>query len=315
MLVADARFRRPGAQFARHLDFTRRGAHDGGMDASQGWSSDVIPRERSFLVVHESSPKWNYWVHTHHCFELIHMARGDGYALVGDRSGEFAPGELYLLAPGVPHSFYSEGFLPDKAMLEMLCVYFRPDLADAERVPELRSAAALLARARRGLRFSGVIVGEVAGLLREMLALPPELSALVKLYAVLDRLARSGSGDQLSEREVSSRFHAEEMARLDAVRAVIGRRYRESLSLETVAKAARIGATSLNQLLRKYHQQTFLGYLTALRIGEAKRLLRETDRDIIDIALAAGFGSLATFNRRFRAGEQRSPQEYRVAHR
>src|SRR3954467_11708959 len=138
-LKSDARIRREAAQSAWHLDFARRRAHDGGMDASRGWAADVIPPERSFLVANESSPKWNYWVHTHHCFELIFFPRGDGYALIGDRSGEFAPGELYLLAPGVPHSFYSEGFLPDKALLEMLVVYFRPELADPERVPEFAS--------------------------------------------------------------------------------------------------------------------------------------------------------------------------------
>jgi AraC-like DNA-binding protein len=285
------------------------------MDEGQGWSAESIPPGRSFIVVNGSSPRWDYHVHTHRCFELICMPRGYGSALVGDRCNPFDKGELFLLAPGVPHSFYSDGFLPHKALLEMLCAWFSPELADGERVPELRSASTLLARARRGLRFTGAIVADVAARLREMLPMPPDLGALVKLYAVLDLLARSGAGDQLSEHEVSVRFHADEMARLDAVRAVIGRRYREGLSLEGVAKEAGIGSTSLNQLLRKYHQQTFLGYLTGLRLGEARRLLRETDRDVVDIALAAGFGSLATFNRRFRASERRSPQEYRLGHR
>jgi AraC-like DNA-binding protein len=297
------------------MDFRRPRTHNTAMDASRGWAADVIPQERSFVVVNQVSARWDYQVHNHGCFELIAFPRGDGYTVIGDASGAFSRGELYLLAPGVPHCFYSQGFMPSPNVLEMLCAYFRPELVDVTRVPELAPTVAMLARARRGLRFGGPLAAEVAGILREVAALPPGPDALIRFYAALDRLARSGEGVQISEHEVSSRFNADEMRRLDAVRAVIARRYREGIGLEAVAKETGIGATSLNQLMRKYLQQTFLDYLTGIRLGEAKRLLRESERDIIDIALDAGFGSLATFNRRFRARESRSPQEYRLAHR
>ena len=52
-----------------------------------------------------------------------------------------------------------------------------------------------------------------------------------------------------------------------------------------------------------------------MRLDEAKRLLRESERDITEIAFEAGFGSLATFNRRFRADEKSTPQEFRAKHR
>ena len=57
------------------------------------------------------------------------------------------------------------------------------------------------------------------------------------------------------------------------------------------------------------------GYMDALRLEEAKRLLRKTDEKIIDIAALVGFGSLATFNRFFKKEEGMTPQTFRKASR
>ena len=52
-------------------------------------------------------------------------------------------------------------------------------------------------------------------------------------------------------------------------------------------------------------------YIDALRLKEAKKRLCDTDRKIIDIAAAVGFGSLSTFNRFFKEQVGETPQSYR----
>lgn len=56
-------------------------------------------------------------------------------------------------------------------------------------------------------------------------------------------------------------------------------------------------------------------YLDRLKLREAKRLLRETEKQVIDVGVAVGFGSLATFNRFFKEQVGCSPGQYRKKHR
>ena len=59
---------------------------------------------------------------------------------------------------------------------------------------------------------------------------------------------------------------------------------------------------------------SFSQTVTAQRLGESRRMLSEKPpRPIADIALACGFGSLATFYRIFSASEGLTPGQYRAA--
>ncbi|MEP3932587.1 helix-turn-helix transcriptional regulator, partial [Rhodopirellula bahusiensis] len=52
-------------------------------------------------------------------------------------------------------------------------------------------------------------------------------------------------------------------------------------------------------------------YLIQVRIQEASRLLRSTDRSITDIAFDVGFSDSNYFSRQFRTHLGLSPREYR----
>ena len=57
---------------------------------------------------------------------------------------------------------------------------------------------------------------------------------------------------------------------------------------------------------------SFSEYLTRKRLNVATDLLVRTDQSIREIALASGFGSMATFNRIFRAQKNCTPSQYRA---
>lgn len=87
----------------------------------------------------------------------------------------------------------------------------------------------------------------------------------------------------------------------------------------TVAGFARLMGASepvtrrlINEELGHGH---FRGFLNAYRVEEAKRRLADPARSgekIASIALDSGFASLASFNRAFRAAEDRTPSAYRA---
>lgn len=92
----------------------------------------------------------------------------------------------------------------------------------------------------------------------------------------------------------------------------LGREYaRLDMSLQKVVLETGLSETTIRDLLKKFHQKGFKEYLNSIRMNEGARLLRETDRQIAEIALFTGFRHATTFTKLF--GEQFgvSPREYR----
>lgn len=96
------------------------------------------------------------------------------------------------------------------------------------------------------------------------------------------------------------------------IAACIGRRYCEAkLTLEDVSKECGVHWSRVSSILKKRHDLSFKQYLNTIKIEEAKRLLRQTDRKILDIALSVGYGDVSHFNRTFKQYVGCSPREYR----
>lgn len=60
--------------------------------------------------------------------------------------------------------------------------------------------------------------------------------------------------------------------------------------------------------------RNFSAFLNAYRLTEAKRLLADPEqarRQVLQIALDVGFGSIAPFNRAFKEATGRTPTEFR----
>lgn len=97
---------------------------------------------------------------------------------------------------------------------------------------------------------------------------------------------------------------------------LIGKRYAESnLSLEIIAEDLRIYKAKISNIIKTRFGLSFRQYLNMIRITEAKRLLIETDRQILDIALSTGYGDVSHFNRIFKQMTGCSPREYRKTNR
>lgn len=101
---------------------------------------------------------------------------------------------------------------------------------------------------------------------------------------------------------------------LDAARMMMASRFRQrSLGPEPVAAQLGISTRQLH-ILFEPTGNTFHQTLTGLRLAEAKRCLAgERHRPVAEIAFAAGFDSLPTFYRLFRAIDGGTPGDYRRA--
>ncbi len=89
----------------------------------------------------------------------------------------------------------------------------------------------------------------------------------------------------------------------------------EGLTVPALAAKVGIPEHQLRQLINgQLGHRNFSAFLNARRLTEAKRLLSEPEqarRQVLQIALDVGFGSIAPFNRAFKEATGETPTEYR----
>jgi two-component system, response regulator YesN len=87
--------------------------------------------------------------------------------------------------------------------------------------------------------------------------------------------------------------------------------YRENISLKSIAAKFFMNPVYLGQLFKKTYGIYFKDYLLQVRINEAKKLLRQSELKIYEIAERVGFNNTDYFVTMFGKFEKITPSEYR----
>lgn len=85
----------------------------------------------------------------------------------------------------------------------------------------------------------------------------------------------------------------------------------QPLSLSLFAEIAHMNPFYFSTYFKKYTTMSPSQYVLHSRIKQAKKLLVETNRTILDIACYCGFNSTANFNKAFKKVTGKTPTEYR----
>ena len=102
---------------------------------------------------------------------------------------------------------------------------------------------------------------------------------------------------------------------LEAVFVYIESHFRRPISLADVAVALERSPAHLTTVVRTLSGRTVLEWIIERRMAEARRLLRETDRTVADIAEAVSYVDASYFARQFRRAHGEAPAAWRRASR
>lgn len=97
---------------------------------------------------------------------------------------------------------------------------------------------------------------------------------------------------------------------LDSLAAYMRGHLRGGLRFADLCRHAGMSETVLKQLFRRYFGASPMAYYEQIRMGEARRMLREGDGNVASVAYALGFSSPAYFSTRFKNVCGMSPREY-----
>ena len=82
-------------------------------------------------------------------------------------------------------------------------------------------------------------------------------------------------------------------------------------TIPQMARMAKVSKSSFSERFRRLVGMPPLQYLTEIRMGKARRLLRENNVDISEIAILVGYESASSFSNVFKRWNGKSPIEYR----
>lgn len=102
--------------------------------------------------------------------------------------------------------------------------------------------------------------------------------------------------------------------RAKSILSFIHKHYSEKLTLDKLSADLGISTKECIRSFKNTFHQTPMDYLVYYRIEQAKRLLRETDKPITDIAFGTGFNNSAYFSKTFKKYLNMTPKEFRQTH-
>ena len=128
---------------------------------------------------------------------------------------------------------------------------------------------------------------------------------LMQMYVLIgqDYLSRS-----LREEPVEHRVDTEIV---DSARLYVEQNYMRDIDLSDVAAFSGFSKYYFSRMFKQQLGISFSEYLRQKRVGVAEERLIHSDQSIQDIAVSAGFGSIATFNRVFKEAKNCTPSRYR----
>jgi two-component system response regulator YesN len=110
--------------------------------------------------------------------------------------------------------------------------------------------------------------------------------------------------------EVSRRKYAKVLQ--DAVKFIYDNYDNEEISLNAVAANANISPNHFSTIFSQEMNQTFIDFLTSVRMEKAKELLRSSNLRTSEIANAVGYKDPHYFSYLFKKTQECTPREYRA---
>jgi AraC-like DNA-binding protein len=274
----------------------------------------IIPPIQNSLVIKTDRALGTPW-HYHPEIELLYCISGRGTDFIGNSIQTIEEGELLLMGKNLPHTrladkeYYQNN--PDESP-EAIVVQFREDFLGDRlfNVKEFGHIGELIARASRGMRFTGDINKEVASRLFKIRTLTG-LPSILELFRILDLLAQTDEYIYINPVNYVVDAHEKSSEKINRVYHYTIGHFRESISLDDVAALTNHSRAAFCRYFKSHTRKSYFEYLTEIRIAYACELLREGNHDVTRTCFNSGFNNISNFNKQFKKVVKVTPSEYR----
>jgi AraC-like DNA-binding protein len=273
----------------------------------------AVPRDESFKVWSHGYPYRTVRWHFHPEYEIQVITSTTGKYFVGDFIGSFAPGNLVMTGPNLPHNWVSN--VPHGEHVDERCLILQFDaevVAQAIKAfPELKRVECLLDASRWGVLFTPKTGAAAEPIMREMLG-AQGMRRITLFLALLDLLVQSTEQVKLASAAYRADPARYAETRINHVLSYIGKNLSQELRETELAELAGQSASAFSRYFRRHTGVPFVQYVNRLRINLACQLLMSGELSITDICYQVGFNNLSNFNRQFLLLKEMSPSRWRA---
>ncbi|MFP7495230.1 AraC family transcriptional regulator [Terribacillus saccharophilus] len=237
--------------------------------------------------------------HQHNTHQLLYVLDGEGNCVLDTESQKLHPDSIVLISPHTNHSIQAHS----KMTVLVLEFDFRKLAEDV-----VHHLVEPVFAGSRVLNLSLFESSEIRQLLRKMLF---EQSQAHPIHTMGLKLLLSQVLYQLAVMQREDTTQDTNTRRAKWLKHHLETRYFEIASMEEVAARAGVSSRYMNQIFKEMYDMTPYQFLTEVRLMRVKKMLRESDREIVSICFEVGFEAVSTFYRVFKKYVGVTPNVYR----
>ena len=289
-----------------HTELRPRSRFPDGFRILKGSREYVTYIENSSVRVWYSDTPWRFESHYHSAVEIIVPIRGEVIYTVSEFSYRVQADEVLIIPPNWEHSLaMEEGSARYLILFEPESIFGLRDMHLIEgllKIPIYLSGEPEAQESVRALLMQVVSCYEKHGFLWNSLC----YSILTQVYVRLGQLHINQTTKRVNARPGSTNPEI-----VDSARLYIDQNYMRDITLDDVSAFTGFTKCYFSRIFKQQCGVTFSEYLRQRRVSAAEDMLVHSRRNMQEIAINAGFGRIATFNRVFRDAKNCTPSRYR----
>ncbi|MBU5444158.1 AraC family transcriptional regulator [Paenibacillus sp. MSJ-34] len=275
-----------------------------------GARETVSYREHFGIRLYLNREAENYPVHWHTAAEIIMPLENRYTVIVNDTTYVLEPGDILILPPGELHEivapedgkriilqfdfsllYHLKGFDSAFHLLRPSC------LIAGKRHQELSRSLQQLLLDLKDEYFGNSLLKE-----------PAAYALLIQFFVLIGRNVING--EARSHKTKGPKYH-KNIDKFLKVCNYMNEHCTEDIQVEELAELAGFSKFHFTRLFKEFIGMSYYDYLNQHRIMHAERLLIDPNISVTEVAMRSGFGSLATFNRVFKAYKKCTPTQYK----
>lgn len=283
-----------------------------------GESRRYPPVEDRALVTMLDTPYYPPYMadalHYHNYLEIGICVAGAGFVRLHEKQYPFSAGSVIVAPKGVYHN---QEYTGEQPMIYWRYLVINEDYLLRNTPNRYHSVIASLldSISHSGLFLDGSAVIGVDSIVQLMFDLRrhdgSETSMELELCVILllQLIAQSAVSTPLIP--AGEPIDAHRRQPIEPALAYVYEHYKEDIQIRDLARSCSMSESYFRKVFQRIMNQSPLEYVNAYRIHRSLNLLRTTSDSIQNIAVRAGFSSIASFNRNFKQFAGVSPSEWR----
>jgi AraC family L-rhamnose operon transcriptional activator RhaR len=251
-------------------------------------------------------------LHAHDFIEISYVASGAGIHVIGEKEYEVKKGDLFFINYNMPHEFRSLNQSNSQSLIINNCV-FKPEFIDST-LAECKNfydiAKHLLFRSlfpkdiepNIDFKLIDIDTKDIEAIYKKM---SKEFSKkesgymeLLRLYVMELMIIIFRTMDKV--KQIPDKDTNSNMMVVEKIIEHLQNNYCNSLNLQDLSMMFFLSPNYISRLFKEFTGNTLTEYIQNIRIEEACRLLKETDKKILTISEEVGYKDLKHFQQVFK---------------